>query len=122
AYRYRVEIAPLDEAAQRLRPRAAERLAEAGRSVYARGDVPAAVSFLSRASELFARRDPERLDVLLELADALRDNGEYRRSSDVLDEVAADASAAGHPRLGACARVIRLRMRLFDDQGMSIDS
>jgi DNA-binding SARP family transcriptional activator len=122
AYRYRAEIAPLDEPSRALGARAAQGLAGAGRSAYAREDMPAAVSFLARATELLPQRDARRLELLLDLADALRDSGDYDRASGVLDEVTAHARVAGHPRLEAEAEVIRLRMRLFKDPNLTIES
>jgi DNA-binding SARP family transcriptional activator len=122
AYRYRAEIAPLDDEAKALGARAAGGLAGAGRSAYAREDIPAAVSFLARATELLPQRESRRLELLLDLADALRESGDYDRASGVLDEVAAEARASGQARLAAESEVIRLRMRLFKDPNLTMES
>src|SRR5207244_2969949 len=73
AYRYRAELAPVDEPARALGIRAAERLGDAGRTAYARGDMPAAVSLLGRGAELLHERDERRPELLVDLADALRE-------------------------------------------------
>jgi DNA-binding SARP family transcriptional activator len=122
AYRYRAEIAPLDEAARDLGVRAARELVDAGRSAYGRGDIPAVVSFLARATELLPQRDLRRLDALLDLADALRESGDHVRASALLDEITAEAVVSGHRRLEASSQVIRLRMRLTTDPDRSIES
>ena len=122
AYRFRVELGAPDEAARRLAARAVERLASAGRAAYTRGDMPAAVSLLGRASELLPEGDVRRLELLVELADALRETGEYGRATAVLDEVSTRAVAAGDRRLEAHALVVRLRMQLFTDANVVTES
>ena len=50
------------------------------------------------------------------------DKGDYRRSYEVLDEVRAEAVGSGDRRLEALAAVIRLRMRVFDDPSVAMES
>jgi DNA-binding SARP family transcriptional activator len=111
-YRYRTELGATDESVQTLARRAAELLADAGRRAYARHDVPAAVSLLTRAVGLLEEPDPARLELLPDLGEAVRESGDYPRGELVLAEAIDAAAAAGDRALEAYARLIRLRMRV----------
>jgi class 3 adenylate cyclase/tetratricopeptide (TPR) repeat protein len=93
AYRYREALGPLDEHGEQLAQRAAGRLSAAGRSAIARGDMPAAVKLLERATALLPKLDRGRVELLLDLVMALRENGDLERSDDVVEE-AIEATAA----------------------------
>jgi DNA-binding SARP family transcriptional activator len=121
AYRYRREIGALDAHAVELGTRAAAQLGAAGRSAYAAGDIPAAVSLLSRAADLLDAHDPERLALLPELGEALRESGEYARADAVLTEAVDGARRAGDRVLEAYARIIELRMRVQTDPQLHVD-
>ena len=112
AYRYRTELAPLDERARALAERAAERLATSGRRAYRRGDIPAAVSLLARSVSLIPDAHPERPSLLVELAEVLREIADFEWAGRVLDEASAAAAAAGDRRAEAHALVTRLRMQI----------
>ncbi|HJQ73731.1 MAG TPA: BTAD domain-containing putative transcriptional regulator, partial [Gaiellaceae bacterium] len=71
AYAYRRELGLLDESDAELAERGADRLAAAGRRAHVAGDIPAAVSLLTRASKLSSRPATS-----AELGEALRDAGE----------------------------------------------
>ncbi len=64
AYRYRAELAPVDDAASVLADRARERLVAAGRRAQVRNDLGGSVALLRRARALLP---DDRLDVELEL-------------------------------------------------------
>jgi tetratricopeptide (TPR) repeat protein len=120
AHRLRAELEPATESLAALSGRAAARLASAGRRAYARGDLRGAVALLTRASVLLPEGTTDRLDVLTDLAEALREAGEFTRAAEVADEVLEGAEAAGAVALAAHARVIRLRLQLQADPGVDL--
>ncbi len=113
AHRWLTELGPANERAGRLGRRAAAPLASAGRRAFARGDMPAAVNLLSRASSLLPQHDPERFELLPELALALLETGDFPRLEAVVDEMRSAATASRDPRLQAEALVLGLWVRLF---------
>ncbi|PYO44610.1 MAG: adenylate/guanylate cyclase domain-containing protein, partial [Gemmatimonadetes bacterium] len=118
AYRYGAELGAADRA---LATRASERLARAGRRAYARGDMPAATTLLSRAAALLDRDAPARPELLADLADALRETGDFTAAEAALAEVGEAAAAADDAVLGAHALVIGLRLRLQVDPTISTE-
>ncbi|HKF14434.1 MAG TPA: BTAD domain-containing putative transcriptional regulator [Gaiellaceae bacterium] len=115
AHAYRAELAPVDAAGRALARRAATRLGGAGRRVYERGDLQAAVGLLSRAADLLEPGAAGRAELLADLGEALRETGDFDRAEAVLHEVIESASAAGDRVLEARALVVRLRLRLLTD-------
>src|SRR5207253_33287 len=95
AYRLRAELGPVSESGRTLAGRAADHLAAAGRRAYARGDAPGAVNLLSRAASLVEERTVERAELMTDLAEALRETGDFKRAEEALAEVGAAASASG---------------------------
>jgi len=87
---YREMLGPIDENGVRLRKRAAQRLASAGRRARAGSDMTAAANLLSRASALLAIADIDRANLLLDLAEVLSAGGEYRRASEIVAQVRQD--------------------------------
>src|SRR5439155_20134787 len=71
AYRYRTELGVIDAEARDVGERAAEKLSNAGRRALARADLPAAVSLLRRASSMLDQSDARRLELLVDLGEAL---------------------------------------------------
>ena len=112
AYLYRAELGPVDEDARTLAERAAQHLAVVGERAYDRGDGPAAANLLSRAVSLLPAESSSRLDLLVDLGDALRESGEFRRADDVLTEAIERATASGERSREARAFVVRLRMQM----------
>ena len=92
-YRYRTELAPVDDAAQVLGKRAAELLEGAGRRAHVRGDLPAATNLLGRAWRLLPSNDSRLPALLVDLGTALRDQGELAEAERVLTEAAKTARA-----------------------------
>jgi class 3 adenylate cyclase/tetratricopeptide (TPR) repeat protein len=87
AFRFLEELGPLDERGRMLSSRSAQLLIRAGRRSSARGDLPAAINLLERASSLLPPTSVERAQALLELGAALREmGGQFKRCTDVLGE------------------------------------
>jgi class 3 adenylate cyclase/tetratricopeptide (TPR) repeat protein len=114
AYRYSRELGLLKEDVTHLAHRSGGRLASAGRRAFARGDVSAAVSLLGRAVELLPDT-PDRLELKLQLAEALRSAGELARAGAVLSESLKEAIARGDRRLEAHALVDGLLLKSLVD-------
>jgi class 3 adenylate cyclase/tetratricopeptide (TPR) repeat protein len=107
AHRYRTELRLVDDHTGDLAGRAATLLGSAGQRALARWDIPAAVSLLTRATDLQEPRDPARLWLLVALGEALHEAGEVERATAVFDEALAGAEEVGDERLGARVRVAR---------------
>ena len=75
AFRHRTEVRGMDDISRGLAARGGRQLAAAGRRAVARGDAPAAVNLLERAGALLPEEAPKRLELRLELADALHEAG-----------------------------------------------
>ncbi len=103
-----LELGPASERTDRLGARAATVLAAAGRRAFGRGDMPAAVKLLSRAAALLPEREPERAELLIQLAFALFETGDFGRLQDVVVETRETAAASGDPSLEAYAAIIGL--------------
>jgi class 3 adenylate cyclase/tetratricopeptide (TPR) repeat protein len=115
AYRYRVQLEPADERARRLAGQAAERLADAGRRAFARGDMSAAVHLLERATALPPAKDPLRLRLLPFLGRALIERGEWERANSVLSEAVEAGTAVGEDGVAADANVALAMVWLSTD-------
>ena len=115
AYRWRAELGQVGEREHELAGRAAARLAAAGRSAYVRGDAPGAVNLLSRAVGLVRERTPERAELMTDLAEALRETGDFKRAEEVLAEVRASASASGDRGQEVYAHMSHLRLQVAAD-------
>ena len=113
AHRSLVELGPAGDRTTALSERTAERLASAGQRAFARGDMPAAVSLLSRATALLSARDARRLELLPEIAFALMETAEFDRLVAVAREMEDAAAETGDAGLQAHAMLIGLWIRLF---------
>jgi tetratricopeptide (TPR) repeat protein len=107
AFRYRQELAPIDQRAHGLARLAAERLIAAGRRAYERSDIAATVNLLGRASTLLDPADPSRLAILPDLGRALHSNGRFDDAKACFAEALERAETAGDERTSALARVLR---------------
>jgi DNA-binding SARP family transcriptional activator len=119
AVRYRRELGPPDDAVRRLAGRAAGLLEAAGTRAHARGDVPAAVGLLQRASSLLGAGDPARARAETELGAALLEAGRLDQADRALEDAGTIAQAAGDRRLAARARAQRLLLGLQVDVGQA---
>jgi class 3 adenylate cyclase/tetratricopeptide (TPR) repeat protein len=118
AFRYREELGTADAS---LATRAGERLARAGRRAMGRGDVPAAVSLLTRAGALLPDSHADRLELLPLLGSALMRTGDFGRAERVLDEALESAKAAGDRRLELRALIEREFSRAFTHPEEPVD-
>ncbi len=115
AYRYRVELARLDERERALALRAGLRLAAAGRRALAHGDAPAAASLLERAAGLLDEETEASVDLALVRAQAARQTGQLRRAADLLERSLASARQARDRGRETRARLELARLRPFVD-------
>jgi predicted ATPase/class 3 adenylate cyclase len=113
AYRYRLDLGPLDDAGRELGQRAAGRLSSAGRRAAARSDMPAAANLFSRAVSLLPADDPARIQLLPELAEALIETGDFDGAVSVLDDAADSARRLEDDALAARASLERYMIALY---------
>ena len=118
AFRYRQELGQADTA---VAVRAGERLGRAGRRAVARGDLPAAVTLLSRAAALLPDSHSERHELLLVLGTALIRTGDFGRAENVLNDALDAARAAGDKRLELRTLIERELFRSFTSAEESVD-
>jgi class 3 adenylate cyclase/tetratricopeptide (TPR) repeat protein len=105
AYRYRIELGVVDDAAREVGERAAVKLASAGRRALARGDLLAAINLLRRAAGVLARTATFRLEVLLDLSEGLLQRGAFDEATATLAEVREISVETGDRRIEARARI-----------------
>ena len=117
AYRYRLELGPLDDVYAAAGSEAGERLGTAGRRALARGDLPAAISLLERAAGLLTSDAPGRALVLTELGSALTERGEFARASAIFTGAIEAAERAGDEGASSRAALTRLHVMFFTDPG-----
>ena len=113
AFRYRVELSRVDEWAQSVALRGGSRLTAAGRRALARGDAPAAVNLLRRASALLEEGGAMRTDVVVDLGIALRERGELLGAEVVLSGAIEDAERVGDQLLAERAKVELMALRMY---------
>ncbi len=94
---------------------AGRRLGAAGIEAWKRGETPATVNLLGRATELLPEQDAFRLELLCELGIALRTGGQLSRAEATLVGVAEAAATAGDRRLELRARLELAYVSLFSD-------
>jgi class 3 adenylate cyclase/tetratricopeptide (TPR) repeat protein len=118
AYRYRSELGRADEETDAIGQQAGEHLGRAGRRAFERGDVPAAVTLLGRASELLPE-SVERLRRSIELGIALFEAGEFKRSTETLQQAVGAARQLDEPSLEWTARVELIEVELQAEPGQA---
>jgi len=84
AYHLRTELNPSDPVAPELAEHAGVAFASSGQRAYARGDMPAAANLLERAAGLLPTTHATRLELLPNLAFALRERGREKNGFDML--------------------------------------
>jgi DNA-binding SARP family transcriptional activator len=92
AYRFRLELEGFDEHSKALAEEASERLVSAGRRAFGRNDLNAAVSLLTRASELLPALDRRKPSLLIEIAEAQTAFGRFTEADEYLREAASSTS------------------------------
>jgi class 3 adenylate cyclase/tetratricopeptide (TPR) repeat protein len=115
AYRYRLELGPLDEHGMAVGLDAAERLASSGRRAHARGDMPAAANLLERAAALLPQEHERRPRILIDLGYAKFELGEYAAAEAVLEDAIVGAAARQDEAQETTARLELLLQRFLTD-------
>jgi DNA-binding SARP family transcriptional activator len=103
AHELEVEIGRLDERTRKLADAASRRLASAGRRAFGRNDLSAAVSLLTRASELVPALDGRKPGLLIEIGEALTALGRFNDADAMLREAASRASDTRQQTLAGIA-------------------
>jgi class 3 adenylate cyclase/tetratricopeptide (TPR) repeat protein len=122
AYRYRLDLGPLDDEGRRIGAKAADRLSHAGRRALARGDLPAATSLLRRAIDLLPLDSHFRLELFPDLADALIEEGAFDEAIATLDEASGIAVQLGDERLRERAALERVEVDLYRSEPGAADA
>jgi tetratricopeptide (TPR) repeat protein len=117
AYRNRIALGPPDDRARSLAAQAGEHLAAAGRRALDRGDGSAAANLLERARELL---DPCPVEILLDLKQALWEDGRMDQAQRLAVEAKEAATATGDPQLEWRAVIEDLSVRLLQDTASGI--
>ena len=115
AYRYRVELGPLDTASQALAEQAAEHLLASGERARTRGDSRAGQALLERAVDLLPADNPARRAAHVELAVILTERGDFPGAVARSAEAEAAARAAGDERVLARLELARVELGLLND-------
>jgi class 3 adenylate cyclase/tetratricopeptide (TPR) repeat protein len=115
AHRFREELATPANTQADLAREAARHLGEAGTRALARADMPAAANLLGRAVAVVPTHDALRAQLMIELVDALREQGEFDRVADLAVEGATLARAAGDRALELRFELRRMYLRLMGD-------
>jgi predicted ATPase len=121
AYRYHDVLGSPHERGGRLGEQAAERLAAAGRRAQERGDMPAALNLLDRASGLLAADSAARLALLPDLGSTLLRSGDFRRGRSVLEEAIERAGVTGDVANEQRARIDLLDLRMQSEPGLPME-
>jgi tetratricopeptide (TPR) repeat protein len=117
AYRYRTEIGLVDDEARSVGERAATKLGSAGRRALARGDIPASVSLLRRAIDLLPREADFRLELMIDLAEGLLQQGSFDAAGLVLDDIRTIAVERDDEPLRVRGDLVRMWMEQFRSGG-----
>ena len=112
AANYHNELGSPVAVADAISERASLWLGRAGKRALARSDMPAASKLLRRAADLLPDQDARRLDLLLDLSDALKDMGELSRAEEVYEEGARVLPALSDRRLEARFEILKAVLEL----------
>jgi len=122
AYRYRAELGPIDHEGRIIGERAATKLASAGRRALARADMPAAANLLRRSTALLPEVEPLRVELLLELAEAHIELGEYEAAGAAVQAAIGAAERLEDERLLARSLLSRVFVRIYAPAVMAAPS
>lgn len=111
AYRYRTELAPIDDAARALALRAGEQLGRAARRAMQRADVAATMGLSERALALLPEEHELRPRLLSDLGYSFRERGDLDAAETAFENGLVTADAVGDRAAGALieARIASLR-------------
>jgi tetratricopeptide (TPR) repeat protein len=121
AHRYLSELGTFDTQRDELARRAADRLAAAGWTASARGDVSAGVTLRSRALALMSMDAPQRAQVLADLGEALLWRGRFDEADRALVEAVELADRTGDERMRVRSRLSQLRLRFQVDPSVDYE-
>ncbi|QTN24749.1 AAA family ATPase [Rhizobacter sp. AJA081-3] len=116
AHRYLRELGPLDTQGQATGSDAARRLSAAGRRAAARGDMHAAANLYRRAVAVLDNNDPQRWQLLPDLAETLIGVGDFAGAHGALDEASGAADRSGNARLKASSQLLGMFVRLYSGE------
>jgi class 3 adenylate cyclase/tetratricopeptide (TPR) repeat protein len=116
------DLDPGDARVRSLSAEAVPPLEAAGRRAAAQRNSPGAAALLQRAVELVPEGDPRRLELLLQLAEALRSSGRLEEADDRLVEVKERATAAGATLTARRADAARGLLSTFMRPGDGLDA
>jgi len=105
ACRYRQELGDAVEHVCRLAVRAADKLRDAGRRAFSRGDTNGSVQLLQTAVDLLDAVGEASADILIELGSALTENGDFPGAHTALQRALDQARASGDERQAARASI-----------------
>ena len=115
AYRLRSELGESDRRTAQLAEDAGRRLGEAGFGALKRGDMPATVNLLDRATALLPLEDETRHELMSELAIAQYVVGDPEAAHESLVNAIAGAERAGQRRVELRARIEAAYLRLLTE-------
>ena len=121
SYRYSAELELVDDETRAIGAEAAEWLSFAAGRAFVRGDMRAAANLLGRAVRLLEHDAAARLELLPELARALRFSGDPPAAEAVLRE-ATGSTAVADARLEARVSVESAFLRLYTDADADADA
>jgi DNA-binding SARP family transcriptional activator len=122
AYRLRAELGESDRRTERLAEDAGRRLGEAGIRALKRGDMPATVSLLGRATALLPADQPLRRELMCELSIGLRASGDSEEARRVLERVISDSNKVADRRTASRASIESAYVRLMSESGTTADA
>ena len=107
-----------------LAERAAARLGAAGVRALDRGDMVGAINLLGRATALLPPTDDARIELELELGEALQEAGRLAEAESLLEQTAVQAARSDQPliRLRPQLGLVSVRMQTRRREGASTDS
>ena len=120
AYRYRAALAPVGEPELRLARRAHRHLLSAGQRSLARLDRTGALKLFRAAHDLLPPGDRQRLEVRLEIANALAESGEGEAAEREAGAVWREAEAAAEDDLALRARLEQVEYLTWTDPAEGI--
>jgi tetratricopeptide (TPR) repeat protein len=115
AAKLRQDLGQADERTERLASEAARYLGESGHRAISRADMAAASNLLGRATALLPIQDLRRMELSIELSDALMEIGEVKKAEDLLEQVIRVAEATSNGALGARATLHLCLLRSFTE-------
>jgi tetratricopeptide (TPR) repeat protein len=105
AYQLRTELGEADRRTEQLSEDAGRRLGGSGMRAWKRGDAPATINLLARATQLLPQEDGSRLELLCELSIAQRNAGDVDVAGATLEAALRGAAASRDRRIELRARI-----------------